>query len=213
MSNLRKVVIDGKEIEVDGAMTLIQACEVAGIEVPRFCYHERLTHRGQLPDVSGRGRGRPAEACGLLRDAGARSAPRPGRPAAGGQDQLADGQEGPRGGDGVPADQPSAGLPDLRPGRRMRPAGSGDGLRRRFRALPRTQARDRGPRSGAAGRNPDDALHLLHPLRALHHRSGGHPPDGPDRARRGCGDHLLSRPDAGQQPAGQHHRSLPGRAR
>ena len=46
MSDLRKVVIDGNEIEVDGAMTLIQACEEAGIEIPRFCYHERLTIAG-----------------------------------------------------------------------------------------------------------------------------------------------------------------------
>jgi hypothetical protein len=37
--------------------------------------------------------------------------------------------QGARRGDGIPADQPSAGLPDLRPGRRMRPAGPGDGLR------------------------------------------------------------------------------------
>ena len=34
MSDLRKIVIDGKEIETDGAMTLIQACEQAGIEIP-----------------------------------------------------------------------------------------------------------------------------------------------------------------------------------
>ena len=35
MSDLKKIIIDGKEVEVDGAMTLIQACEQAGIEVPR----------------------------------------------------------------------------------------------------------------------------------------------------------------------------------
>jgi hypothetical protein len=46
--------------------------------------------------------------------------------------ELADGQEGARRGDGVPAHQPPARLPDLRPGRRVRPAGPGDGLRRRF---------------------------------------------------------------------------------
>ena len=46
MSDLRKVIIDGKEVEVDGAMTLIQACEEAGIEIPRFCYHERLSIAG-----------------------------------------------------------------------------------------------------------------------------------------------------------------------
>ena len=46
MGDLRKVNIDGKEIEVDGAMTILQACEAAGVEVPRFCYHERLTIAG-----------------------------------------------------------------------------------------------------------------------------------------------------------------------
>jgi NADH-quinone oxidoreductase subunit G len=68
MSNLRKVVIDGKEVEVDGAMTLIQACEVAGIEVPRFCYHERLSIAGNcrmcLVEVVG-GPPKPAASCAM----------------------------------------------------------------------------------------------------------------------------------------------------
>lgn len=34
MSDLRKINIDGTEVEVDGAMTLIQACEEAGVETP-----------------------------------------------------------------------------------------------------------------------------------------------------------------------------------
>ena len=38
MSDIRKIVIDGKEIEVDGAMTLIQACEQVGVEVPCLLY-------------------------------------------------------------------------------------------------------------------------------------------------------------------------------
>ena len=48
MSDLRKVIIDETELEVDGSMTLIQACEEAGIEIPRFCYHERLSIAGNL---------------------------------------------------------------------------------------------------------------------------------------------------------------------
>ena len=99
--------------------------------------------RRQLPDVPRRGEGRAAEADRLLRDGGARSAPRPEGRAAGGRDQLADGRQGAPRRDGVPADQSSARLPDLRPGRRMRSAGSGDGLRRRFLALSREQARRR----------------------------------------------------------------------
>jgi len=41
-----KLIIDGKEIEVPAGITLIQACEQAGVEVPRFCYHERLSIAG-----------------------------------------------------------------------------------------------------------------------------------------------------------------------
>ena len=36
MSDLRKIIIDDQEVEVDGAMTLIQACEQARIEIPEF---------------------------------------------------------------------------------------------------------------------------------------------------------------------------------
>ncbi|MDQ2091447.1 NADH-quinone oxidoreductase subunit NuoG [Marimonas arenosa] len=68
MSDLRKIIIDGQEIEVDGAMTLIQACEAAGIEVPRFCYHERLSIAGNcrmcLVEVVG-GPPKPAASCAM----------------------------------------------------------------------------------------------------------------------------------------------------
>jgi NADH-quinone oxidoreductase subunit G len=46
MTDLRKLKVDGIEIEVDGALTLLQACEEAGKEIPRFCYHERLSIAG-----------------------------------------------------------------------------------------------------------------------------------------------------------------------
>jgi NADH-quinone oxidoreductase subunit G len=41
-----KMKIDGKEIEVPAGITVIQACELAGVEIPRFCYHERLSIAG-----------------------------------------------------------------------------------------------------------------------------------------------------------------------
>src|SRR5688572_23283237 len=41
-----KVTIDGREIEVPAGITVIQACEIAGVEIPRFCYHERLSVAG-----------------------------------------------------------------------------------------------------------------------------------------------------------------------
>lgn len=68
MSELRKIIIDGHEIEVPPAMTLIQACEQAGIEVPRFCYHERLSIAGNcrmcLVEVVG-GPPKPAASCAM----------------------------------------------------------------------------------------------------------------------------------------------------
>ena len=41
-----KININGKEIEFDTGMTILQACELAGAEIPRFCYHERLSIAG-----------------------------------------------------------------------------------------------------------------------------------------------------------------------
>ncbi len=41
-----KLTIDGKEIEVQAGLTVLQACELAGVEIPRFCYHERLSVAG-----------------------------------------------------------------------------------------------------------------------------------------------------------------------
>ena len=68
MSNLKKINIDGIEVEVDGAMTIIQAAEVAGIEIPRFCYHERLSIAGNcrmcLVEVVG-GPPKPAASCAM----------------------------------------------------------------------------------------------------------------------------------------------------
>uniref|UniRef100_A0A7S3CKU0 NADH-ubiquinone oxidoreductase 75 kDa subunit, mitochondrial n=1 Tax=Strombidium rassoulzadegani TaxID=1082188 RepID=A0A7S3CKU0_9SPIT len=40
------VFIDGKPIKVDGSYTIYQACTEAGVEIPRFCYHERLSVAG-----------------------------------------------------------------------------------------------------------------------------------------------------------------------
>ena len=40
------VKIDGKEHEVPAGITILQACELAGVEIPRFCYHERLSIAG-----------------------------------------------------------------------------------------------------------------------------------------------------------------------
>src|ERR1700689_132346 len=43
---MTKLIVDGKEIDVPVEYTLLQACEAAGAEIPRFCYHERLSIAG-----------------------------------------------------------------------------------------------------------------------------------------------------------------------
>ncbi|WP_426163353.1 NADH-quinone oxidoreductase subunit NuoG [Sandarakinorhabdus sp. DWP1-3-1] len=41
-----RLIVDGVEVEVPAGATVLQACEAAGVEVPRFCYHERLSIAG-----------------------------------------------------------------------------------------------------------------------------------------------------------------------
>ena len=54
---MTKLIVDGKEIDVPPEYTLLQACEAAGAEIPRFCYHERLSIAGNcrmcLVEVAG----------------------------------------------------------------------------------------------------------------------------------------------------------------
>tara|TARA_Y100000590_G_scaffold408543_2_gene499733 strand:+ start:434 stop:2473 length:2040 start_codon:yes stop_codon:yes gene_type:complete len=41
-----KIIVNNKEVEFENGMTVLQACEIAGVEIPRFCYHERLSIAG-----------------------------------------------------------------------------------------------------------------------------------------------------------------------
>ena len=62
-----KLIIDNKEHDVPDGITLIQACDLAGIEIPRFCYHERLSIAGNcrmcLVEVAGMPK--PVASCAL----------------------------------------------------------------------------------------------------------------------------------------------------
>ena len=40
------IFVNGIEISVDSRISVLQACEIAGFDVPRFCYHERLSVAG-----------------------------------------------------------------------------------------------------------------------------------------------------------------------
>ena len=63
-----KVTVDGVELEVPQGATVLQACELAGKEIPRFCYHERLSIAGNcrmcLVEVAG-GPPKPQASCAM----------------------------------------------------------------------------------------------------------------------------------------------------
>ncbi len=63
----KKLIIDGGEIEVEDGITLIQACEEAGVEIPRFCYHERLSIAGncRMCLVEVQGMPKPVASCAM----------------------------------------------------------------------------------------------------------------------------------------------------
>ncbi len=68
MSNVT-VKVDGVEVEVPAGSNVLQACEAAGVEVPRFCYHDRLSVAGncrmclvQIEDARGMAP-KPAASC------------------------------------------------------------------------------------------------------------------------------------------------------
>ena len=54
---MTKIIVDGTEVDLPPELTLLQACEEAGAEIPRFCYHERLSVAGNcrmcLVEVAG----------------------------------------------------------------------------------------------------------------------------------------------------------------
>ena len=65
---MTKIIIDDQEIDVPPEYTLLQACEAAGAEVPRFCFHERLSIAGNcrmcLVEVKG-GPPKPTASCAM----------------------------------------------------------------------------------------------------------------------------------------------------
>src|ERR1700758_1060709 len=62
---MTKLIVDGKEIDVPAEYTLLQACEAAGAEIPRFCYHERLSIAGncRMCLVEVKGGPKPVASC------------------------------------------------------------------------------------------------------------------------------------------------------
>lgn len=199
------LTIDGVEVQVPKGTLVIRAAEQIGTQIPRFCDHPLLAPVGASPAVHRGGRG-PAQAGRLLHDPGRRGhgGPHPGL--------LAGRREGAARRDGAAADQPPAGLPGLRQGRRVPAAEPGDVHRRRRLPLRRHEAdlpeagADQQP--GAAGPRALRALRPLHPVLPGDHRRPVHRPGRARRAR--AGRHRRGR----RLPVvllGQHHPDLPGR--
>lgn len=65
LNNTFNIFVDGKPVEVDGSYTIFQACQEAGVEIPRFCYHERLSVAGncRMCLVEVEGAPKPAASC------------------------------------------------------------------------------------------------------------------------------------------------------
>ena len=62
---MTKLIVDGIEVEVPPEYTLLQACEAAGAEIPRFCFHERLSIAGncRMCLVELKGAPKPVASC------------------------------------------------------------------------------------------------------------------------------------------------------
>ncbi len=64
---MTKLIVDGREIEVAPEYTLLQACEAAGAEIPRFCFHERLSIAGncRMCLIEVQGMPKPQASCAM----------------------------------------------------------------------------------------------------------------------------------------------------
>ena len=65
---MTKIIVDGTEVDVPPEFTVLQACEAAGAEIPRFCFHERLSIAGNcrmcLVEIKG-GPPKPQASCAV----------------------------------------------------------------------------------------------------------------------------------------------------
>ena len=65
---MTKIIVDGTEVDVPSDFTVLQACEAAGAEIPRFCFHERLSIAGNcrmcLVEIKG-GPPKPQASCAV----------------------------------------------------------------------------------------------------------------------------------------------------
>ena len=185
---MAKLTVDGIEVEVPPDFTVLQACEAGGRGDPALLLPRAAVDRRQLPHVPGRGEGPPKPVASCAWRARLPAGPNGESPVITPSRRWC--SKAREGRDGVPADQPPARLPDLRPGRRVRPAGPGDGLRRRHQPLStRTSARSRTSISARWSR--PSMTRCIHCTRCVRFATevAGVAGARRDRPRRGHGDH------------------------
>jgi NADH-quinone oxidoreductase subunit G len=127
-----EIELDGKKVEMPEGSMVMHAAEKAGTYIPHFCYHKKLSIAANcrmcLVEVEKAPKPMPACATPVTQGMIVRTK----------SDKAIKAQQV---GHGIPAHQPPAGLPHLRPGRRVPAAGPGGGLRRFSLALRRRKAR------------------------------------------------------------------------
>ena len=198
-----KLTIDGIEVEVPPGSTVLQAAEAAGIEIPRFCYHERLSIAGNcrmcLVEIE-KTPPKPISSCTY--------------PVADGMVVHTDTPMVRNGRRGVmefllinhPLDCPicdQGGECDLQD------QAMGYGMDHSRYAENKRAVQDKN--LGPLVKTVDEPLHPLHALHPFHYRSRRRARSRRHRARRAHGSRHLCREGAEFRTLRQHHRSLPGR--
>ena len=198
-----KLTIDGIEVEVPAGSTVLQAAEAAGIEIPRFCYHDRLSIAGNcrmcLVEIE-KTPPKPISSCTY--------------PAAEGMVVHTDTPMVRNGRRGVmefllinhPLDCPicdQGGECDLQD------QAMGYGMDHSRYAENKRAVPDKN--LGPLVKTVDEPLHPLHALHPFHHRGRGRARSRRHRARRAHGSRHLCREGAELGTLRQYHRSLSGR--
>ena len=207
---MTKLVVDGIEIDVPPEYTLLQACEQAGAEIPRFCFHERLSIAGncRMCLVELKGSPKPVASCAwAVRDC---------RPGPNGEPPVVNTRTAmvKKAREGVmefllinhPLDCPicdQGGECDLQD-QAMAYGVDTSRYWENKRAVEDKYI-------GVAGQDLDEPLHPLHALHPVRDRGRGRAGARRHRPRRGHGDHHLSRTGDDLGTAEQRGRSLPGR--
>ena len=207
---MTKLIIDGIEVEVPPEYTLLQACEAAGAEIPRFCFHERLSIAGncRMCLVELKGAPKPVASCAWgVRDC---------RPGPNGEppEVMTSTPMVKKAREGVmefllinhPLDCPicdQGGECDLQD----QAMAYGVDTTRYHENKRAVDDKYIGPLVAT----DDEPLHPLHALHPLRDRGRRRRRPRRHRPRRGHGDHDLSRDRDALRAAGQRHRPLPGR--